>query len=233
MTALSDSPHGIPSALVSPAPWDLDPGMMSAAWSGPQRFAKRTLDVCVAGVLLVLLAPVMAVIALAIRLESPGAIIFRQVRLGRHGRPFIFYKFRGMVADAEARRSQLEHLNEVDGPIFKMRNDPRVTRVGRFLRRTSLDELPQLWNVLKGDMSLVGPRPPIPSEVARYDAWQCNRLLVTGGITGLWQVSGRSALTFQEMVELDLQYIKQWSFWLDVRILLRTILVVLSRNGAY
>ena len=195
--------------------------------------AKRALDITVAAVLLVLAAPLMLLIALAIKLDSPGPVIFRQRRVGKDGRLFTFYKFRGMVADAEARLHEVAHLNEVDGPIFKSRRDPRVTRVGRVLRRTSLDELPQLWNVLRGDMSLVGPRPPLPTEVTRYEPWQRDRLLVPGGITGLWQVSGRNLLGFEDMVRLDLEYITRWSLWLDLRILLRTILVVLTARGAY
>ena len=195
--------------------------------------AKRALDITVAAALLVLAAPLMLLIALAIKLDSPGPVIFRQRRVGKDGRPFTFYKFRGMVADAEARLHEVAHLNEVDGPIFKSRRDPRVTRVGRVLRRTSLDELPQLWNVLRGDMSLVGPRPPLPTEVTRYEPWQRDRLLVPGGITGLWQVSGRNLLGFEDMVRLDLEYITRWSLWLDLRILLRTILVVLTARGAY
>jgi exopolysaccharide biosynthesis polyprenyl glycosylphosphotransferase len=195
--------------------------------------AKRTLDVIVSACLLVLIAPVLLLIALAIAIESPGPILFRQVRSGRDGEPFVFLKFRSMVEDAEERRKEIEAFNEADGPIFKIRNDPRVTRVGRFLRRTSLDELPQLWNVLRGEMSLVGPRPPLPSEVTQYEAWHLQRLLVRPGITGLWQVSGRSNLGFTEMVELDLQYIQRWSLWLDLRILLRTLLVVFLANGAY
>jgi len=195
--------------------------------------AKRALDITVAAALLVLAAPLMLLIALAIKLDSPGPVIFRQRRVGKDGRLFTFYKFRGMVADAEARLHEVAHLNEVDGPIFKSRRDPRVTRVGRVLRRTSLDELPQLWNVLRGDMSLVGPRPPLPTEVTRYEPWQRDRLLVPGGITGLWQVSGRNLLGFEDMVRLDLEYITRWSLWLDLRILLRTILVVLTARGAY
>jgi exopolysaccharide biosynthesis polyprenyl glycosylphosphotransferase len=209
------------------------PLIVSPAWHTWQATAKRTLDLTAAIAGLLILSPLMAMIALAIRIDSPGPIIFRQTRCGKDGRPFTFLKFRGMVADAEARQGELEQFNEVDGPIFKMKHDPRVTRVGRILRKTSLDELPQLWNVLRGEMSLVGPRPPIPTEVAQYSAWHRGRLATVGGITGLWQVSGRSGLTFDEMVQLDIGYIEQWSIWLDLRILVRTVLAVLLAKGAY
>lgn len=197
------------------------------------QIAKRVLDVSVALFFLLLTAPVLALVALAVAIDSPGPVLFRQVRSGRNGIPFTFLKFRSMVADAESRRHEIEAFNEADGPIFKIRNDPRITRVGRLLRRTSLDELPQLWNVLRGEMSLVGPRPPLPSEVIRYEPWQRRRLLVTPGITGLWQVSGRSNVSFTEMVLLDLQYIQRWSLWLDIQILIRTVLVVFLTEGAY
>jgi len=206
---------------------------LPSAWYGWQRHAKRGLDIAVTALALLALAPLMGVIALCIRLDSRGPVIFRQVRCGKNGRLFVFFKFRGMVADAEDLKSDLEDQNEADGPIFKMRNDPRLTRVGRVLRRTSLDELPQLWNVLRGDMSLVGPRPPTPSEVARYATWQRERLVVPGGISGLWQVSGRSELTFTEMVKLDLEYIEHWSLSLDLSILVRTAIAVFTFRGAY
>jgi len=206
---------------------------LSSAWYGWQRHAKRGLDIAVTALALLALAPLMGIIALCIRLDSRGPVIFRQVRCGKNGRLFVFFKFRGMVADAEDLKSDLEDQNEADGPIFKMRNDPRLTRVGRVLRRTSLDELPQLWNVLRGDMSLVGPRPPTPSEVARYATWQRERLVVPGGISGLWQVSGRSELTFTEMVKLDLEYIEHWSLSLDLSILVRTAIAVFTFRGAY
>jgi exopolysaccharide biosynthesis polyprenyl glycosylphosphotransferase len=198
-----------------------------------RRVVKRAIDVVIALCLLIIITPVLALVAFAITLDSPGPILFRQVRSGKNSEPFTFLKFRSMVVDAEARRQQLEAFNEADGPIFKIRNDPRITRVGRFLRHTSLDELPQLWNVLRGDMSLVGPRPPLPSEVMKYEPWQLQRLLVKPGITGLWQVSGRSNVGFAEMVLLDLHYIQNWSLWLDLRIMLRTVLAVLLAHGAY
>jgi lipopolysaccharide/colanic/teichoic acid biosynthesis glycosyltransferase len=153
--------------------------------------------------------------------------------VGKDGREFTFYKFRSMHTNADLRRNELAHLNETDGPVFKMREDPRITAVGRILRRTSIDEAPQFWNVLRGDMSLVGPRPPLPSEVMHYDAKQWQRLMVWPGITCIWQVSGRSDLDFATWVDMDLEYIRRWSPWLDVALLLRTIPAVLSGRGAY
>jgi exopolysaccharide biosynthesis polyprenyl glycosylphosphotransferase len=193
---------------------------------------KRIIDIGISAMLLLLSGPVMVVTALAIRLTSPGSVLFRQRRLGLNGRTFTLYKFRTMIADADARRIDFEHLNEMTGPVFKMRSDPRVTGVGRILRKFSLDELPQLWNVLKGDMSLVGPRPPIPEEVSLYERWQRRRLSMKPGLTCLWQVSGRNNLDFNRWMELDLQYIDNWSPSLDLKILLRTIPVVLSGRGA-
>jgi lipopolysaccharide/colanic/teichoic acid biosynthesis glycosyltransferase len=158
--------------------------------------------------------------------------LFRQIRCGLNGRVFTLYKFRTMVADAEHRRGELQHLNEMAGPVFKLRRDPRVTLLGRFLRRFSLDELPQLWNVLRGDMSLVGPRPPIPEEVAQYQRWQRRRLSMKPGLTCLWQISGRNDLDFDRWMQLDLEYIDSWSPTLDLKILLKTIPAVLSGKGA-
>ncbi len=193
---------------------------------------KRTFDILVSFLILSLAIPVMVTVAFAIRLTSKGSIFFRQVRCGLNGRKFVLYKFRTMVEDAESRFNEVVHLNEMSGPVFKARNDPRVTPVGRFLRRYSLDELPQLWNVLRGDMSLVGPRPPIPQEVEHYTAWQRRRLAMKPGLTGLWQISGRNELDFERWMELDLEYIDTWSPWLDLKILLRTIPAVLSGRGA-
>jgi lipopolysaccharide/colanic/teichoic acid biosynthesis glycosyltransferase len=197
------------------------------------RFGKRALDLIGALVALVLSAPLMLIAALAIKLESRGPVFYRSTRVGRGGRPFTFYKLRSMVNGADQHRHHLSHLNECDGPVFKISNDPRVTGVGRFLRTTSLDELPQFWNVLRGDMSLVGPRPPLPEEVSHYLPWQMRRLDVRPGITCLWQISGRSRIGFEEWMRLDLEYIKRQSFPMDLRILLRTIPAVLSREGAY
>ena len=194
---------------------------------------KRAMDVVGAALGLTLGAPLLALIALSIRLDSPGPIIFRQARVGLGGQRFQMYKFRSMHQGAEEEQEALSGMNEADGPIFKIRADPRLTRVGRFLRRTSLDELPQLVNVLRGEMSLVGPRPPLPSEVERYREWHKKRLEAPPGMTGLWQVSGRSRLSFDEMVLLDIYYIENWSLWMDFKILVRTVPKVLFGEGAY
>ena len=193
---------------------------------------KRLLDVVLSALLLALALPIVLAVALLVKLSSSGAVLFRQTRCGLNGRLFTLYKFRTMSSDAHERRAEVQHLNEMDGPVFKSRNDPRVTRLGRLLRKFSLDELPQLWNVLKGDMSLVGPRPPIPEEVARYERWQRRRLAMKPGLTCLWQVSGRNELDFDQWMRLDLAYIDNWSPWLDLKILLRTVPVVLSGRGA-
>jgi exopolysaccharide biosynthesis polyprenyl glycosylphosphotransferase len=208
-------------------------GLKEISLTGWNLVLKRAMDLA----LTLLAAPALLLlagsIALAIRRDSPGPVIFRQLRVGKGGRPFTAYKFRTMVADAEARKAELVALNEADGPIFKIRNDPRMTRVGRLLRRTSLDELPQFWNVLRGEMSLVGPRPPTPDEAAHYEEWHRRRLDVTPGLTGLWQVLGRSDTSFDEMVRLDIYYAENWSPGMDLRILLQTIPVVISGKGAY
>jgi exopolysaccharide biosynthesis polyprenyl glycosylphosphotransferase len=197
-----------------------------------QLLGKRALDVLLASLLLFLGLPMVGIIALVIRVTSGGNVLFRQTRCGLNGRFFTLYKFRTMVEDAEDQRRALLHLNEMNGPVFKLRRDPRVTAFGRFLRRFSLDELPQLWNVLRGDMSLVGPRPPIPEEVARYQRWQRRRLAMKPGLTCLWQVSGRNEIDFDRWMELDLEYIDSWTPMLDFKILLKTIPAVLSGRGA-
>lgn len=198
------------------------------------RAAKRALDVVGSLVGIILLSPILLLLAIAVRLTSEGPSIFVQERCGLGGRKFKFYKFRTMVIDAERRRAELEHLNEMSGPAFKMKRDPRITRLGVTLRKLSLDELPQLWNVLKGDMSLVGPRPPLPSEVMCYTPRQAQRLSVVPGITGLWQVSGRNSIAdFDQWIELDLKYARTQSFWLDVKILLKTVLIVVLARGAH
>ena len=194
---------------------------------------QRFMDVLLTGAALVLLLPVFAILALIVKLDSPGPVLFKQRRVGLNGEEFWFYKFRSMVADAEVRRQALLKMNEASGPLFKIKNDPRITRSGRWLRKYSLDELPQLLNVLKGEMSLVGPRPALPSEVAKYSARQRGRLTVRPGITGLWQVSGRSDLPFDRCVELDLEYVECQSMWLYVKILVMTLPAVLSGRGAY
>lgn len=207
-------------------------GMRRAAPAIGRLVLKRLLDLsgCLFGLFLV--GPILVATAIAIRIESPGPVFFKQVRAGKHGRKFTMYKFRSMVADAEAKKKELMHLNEMEGPVFKIKEDPRITKVGRFIRKTSIDELPQLFNVLLGHMSLVGPRPPLPSEVAEYEPWQRRRLSVKPGITGLWQVSGRNNVDFDEWMELDLRYIDTWSLWSDLRILFKTIPVVLFSKGA-
>lgn len=198
------------------------------------RVVKRAVDIFGSSIGLILFSPLFVVLALAVKLTSRGPSIFVQKRCGLGGQKFNFYKFRTMVVDAEKRRAELEHLNEMSGPVFKLKNDPRVTRLGAILRKYSLDELPQLWNVLKGDMSLVGPRPPLPSEVEYYTQRQVQRLSVVPGITGLWQVSGRSSLSnFDAWLDLDLEYARTQSFWLDIRIICKTVLVVFLARGAH
>lgn len=194
---------------------------------------KRLFDVIVSLTGIVVLSPLMLATALAIKLDSPGPVLFRQKRVGKNGQLFDFYKFRSMVPNAEELLAELAAANEADGPVFKIKEDPRITRVGKFIRKYSIDELPQLFNVLKGDMSLVGPRPPLPNEVDQYGDFEWRRLEVIPGITGLWQVSGRSDLSFHKWMELDIYYIENWSFWLDLKILLQTVPVVLTGKGAY
>lgn len=193
---------------------------------------KRIFDVVVSATALLALAPLLAGVALAIKLDSPGPVFFRQRRVGLNGRLFDILKFRSMHRDAEARLASLEAHNEMSGPVFKMTDDPRVTRVGRFIRRTSIDELPQFWNVLVGQMSVVGPRPPLPSEVAQYRRWHRRRLSVRPGITCVWQISGRNEIDFDRWMELDLEYIDHWSLAGDLRIFLKTIPAVLWARGA-
>ena len=195
--------------------------------------AKRVFDVLSSGLAILLASPVLVATAVAIRLESPGPVFFRQRRVGRNGRPFTMLKFRSMHVDAEARLEALRAHNEARGPVFKMRNDPRITRVGRFIRRTSIDELPQFFNVLSGEMSIVGPRPPIPAEVRQYKRWQRRRLSVKPGITCTWQISGRSDIDFDQWMKLDLDYIDHWSLWGDIQICLKTIPAVLTARGAH
>jgi exopolysaccharide biosynthesis polyprenyl glycosylphosphotransferase len=194
---------------------------------------KRLLDLAVSLAALVIVSPIMLMTAIAIRLDSPGPILFRQTRVGKWGKHFPCYKFRSMYIDAEQRLQDLMALNEADGPVFKMKNDPRVTRVGRIIRKLSIDELPQLFNVIKGEMSLVGPRPALPREVSQYEYDQIRRLHAVPGITGLQQVSGRSNVDFKRWIELDLQYIAEQSLWKDIEILIKTIPAVLASRGAY
>lgn len=193
---------------------------------------KRVLDVVISTVLLVLSLPAMLIVALLIKVGRGGTVLFRQTRCGLNGRLFTLYKFRTMIHNAEAQKGNLAHLNEMGGPAFKVRSDPRVTPLGRILRKFSLDELPQLWNVLRGDMSMVGPRPPVPAEVAQYQRWQRRRLSMRPGLTCLWQISGRNQVDFDRWMELDLEYIDNWTPALDLKILAKTIPVVLSGRGA-
>ena len=197
------------------------------------RVIKRAFDLAVASVALLLVLPLLLILMAAIALESPGSPIFVQQRLGRYGKPFRMLKLRTMVRDAEQHRAELEHLNEALPPLFKLRKDPRVTRLGRILRATSLDELPQLINVIAGDMSIVGPRPRLPQEFSLSDPAVARRLSVKPGLAGLWQVSGRATLNFDEALALDLQYIERWSFWLDLKLIAQTFWVVVTFHGAY
>jgi len=208
-------------------------GTKEPALKGMNYALKRFVDVTVSSLVLVLFMPILLLVALAIRLESPGKAIFKQIRVGRNGQLFEVYKFRSMYVGADKEIHELAEVNEADGPLFKIRNDPRITKLGRFIRKTSLDEFPQLWNVLKGEMSLVGPRPSLPNEVAQYEPWHCKRLEASPGLTGLWQVSGRSDIPFDDMMLLDIYYTEQWSLKLDIVILLRTIPAVLLQRGAY
>jgi exopolysaccharide biosynthesis polyprenyl glycosylphosphotransferase len=203
-------------------------------FTGPTRLVKELIDRTVAALAVVLLLPLWLGVALAVRVDSAGPVLFRQQRVGRLGSGFTMLKFRTMGVDAEQRRAELADRNQNgDGPLFKVADDPRVTRVGRVLRRYSLDELPQLFNVLTGQMSLVGPRPPLPGEVAVYDDSVARRLLVKPGLTGLWQVSGRSDLTWDEAVRLDLRYVENWSLALDLQIVWKTFSAVARSSGAY
>ena len=207
----------------------------SMQFSRTVRALKRTFDIVASAGGLLVLTPILAAAAIAIRLDTKGPIFFRQPRHGRAGKTFRIVKFRTMVADAEAQRFALTHLNEMEGggPLFKIHDDPRITRVGAFLRKWSIDELPQLWNVLRGEMSLVGPRPFVVHESEQITGWASRRLDTTPGITGLWQVLGRNDIPFAEMVKLDYVYVTNWSLWWDIKILVQTLPVVLARRGAY
>ncbi len=207
---------------------DIPPSSLSAG----SRFLKRTFDIVASSAILVLISPLLAVFAVMIKATSAGTVFFRQERTGRDEEPFFVLKFRTMYRDAESRRHELDHLNEMDGPLFKVTNDPRVTRVGRFLRRTSLDEIPQLINVWKGDMSLVGPRPFVVHESEEIEGWARKRFEVRPGMTGLWQVSGRNELSHLELCRLDYLYVASWSFWWDIQILWQTPATVFKGRGA-
>lgn len=195
---------------------------------------KRLLDIIGAVLGLLILLPIFLVVGIFIKIEDPkGPIFFKQVRVGKDGSEFYMYKFRSMITDAEEKLAELLTLNQVSGPMFKMKNDPRVTKIGRFIRKTSIDELPQLWNVLRGEMSLVGPRPPLLREVNEYTDYQMQRLLVTPGCTGIWQASARSSVGFEEMVEMDLYYIRNRNLFLDFKIILKTVTVFLGSKNAF
>ncbi|HEX9652550.1 MAG TPA: sugar transferase [bacterium] len=197
-----------------------------------QLFIKRTMDVVITIVCLIILSPLILATVIAIKMSSKGPIFFSQIRSGMNGRRFELYKFRTMIVGAEMKKRELEKMNEMEGPVFKIRHDPRITKVGRVLRKFSIDELPQLWNVLKGDMSIVGPRPPLPVEVELYKMWQRRRLSLKPGLTCIWQVSGRNRIQFEKWMEMDLEYIDHWSLWLDIRIMFKTFFVVLFGYGA-
>jgi exopolysaccharide biosynthesis polyprenyl glycosylphosphotransferase len=218
-------------------PTDLDGMPMLTVSATPRQpvalLVKRASDLVGSATALIVLSPVFAIVSIFVKTTSRGSIFFTQERMGLNGRTFRLYKFRSMYADAESRRADLADRNEMSGPVFKIKDDPRITPVGKWMRRFSLDELPQFWNVLRGDMSLVGPRPPIPDEVKKYERWQRRRLSMKPGITCLWQVSGRNAVDFDDWMRLDLAYIDTWSLRLDVQILLRTVPVVLTARGAH
>ena len=194
---------------------------------------KRAIDIV--GALLALIAtfPIMVVTAIAIKLESPGSVFFSHIRLGQNGKPFRFYKLRSMCVEAVELRAALDGVNEASGPVFKIKQDPRMTTIGKVIRKMSVDELPQLWHVLSGEMSLVGPRPPVPDEVEEYEPWMLERLSVKPGLTCIWQVSGRSDIGFDEWMELDVEYVKARSLWTDLKILALTIPAVITGRGAY
>ena len=215
--------------------WDaaLPPAAFTTGWR-VQQVIKRALDIVLSAGALLILSPLLLLVAIAVKLTSPGPVFYEWRVLGHRGRPFVGYKFRSMVLEADALKLQYIARNEMRGPVFKLRDDPRITPLGRWLRKYSVDELPQLWSVLKGDMSLVGPRPPSAGEFLEFEPWQHAKLAVTPGITCLWQVSGRNEISdFATWAALDLEYIRTWSLWLDIRILLRTIPTVLSARGAY
>ncbi|WP_181358090.1 sugar transferase [Limosilactobacillus reuteri] len=194
---------------------------------------KRLFDIVAATCGIVILSPLMIIIAVLIKAEDHGPVFYKQVRVGKNGKTFKMYKFRSMFVNADKMLDRLKEQNDVDGPMFKMKDDPRVTKIGHFIRKHSLDELPQFLNVLKGDMSLVGPRPPLPSEVAEYSEYDKQRLLVIPGCTGLWQATERNEVGFNEMVQLDIQYIKRASFMFDLWIIWKTVEIVIKPNGSY
>ena len=194
---------------------------------------KRIIDITISGLALIILIPLFLVVAILIKVESTGRVIFPQDRVGRDGEIFKMYKFRSMVANAEELKRKLILENEATGPMFKIKNDPRITTIGRFLRRTSIDELPQLFNVLKGEMSLVGPRPSLPEEVEKFDLWMLRRLDVKPGLTCYWQVMGRNSIEFEEWMKLDVKYVNERTLWIDIKLIFKTFSVLLGDNNAY
>lgn len=220
-------------ALSGAMPGSVSTGTTHINNSAVYAVTKRAFDLVVGTLMLILLIPILPLIAVMIKLDTRGPVFFKQDRVGEGGKLFNFYKFRSMIHEADGSKASLIELNEQDGPVFKIRSDPRITSVGRFLRRSSLDEIPQIFNVLKGDMSVVGPRPPLPSEVVNYQPWHMGRLAVRPGITCLWQISGRSQIGFNEWMRLDMEYLKTRSFRTDLLIFLKTIPAVIARKGAY
>ena len=194
--------------------------------------SKRAIDIIGAGSGLLLLSPVIAIVACAVKFTSKGPVFFSQKRVGKNGELFDMYKFRSMVVNAEELKEKLAHQNEMSGPMFKMKDDPRVTKVGKFIRKASLDELPQLWNVLKGDMSLVGPRPSLPKEVAQFEKWMYKRLSVKPGLTCFWQVSGRNNIDFEDWMKLDIKYVDERNIWIDIKLIFKTVLVLFGDKNA-
>lgn len=194
---------------------------------------KRTIDIIGAGLGLILLSPIIAIVACAVKVTSKGPIFFSQKRVGKNGELFEMYKFRSMVVNAEELKEKLQHQNEMSGPMFKMKDDPRVTKVGKFIRKTSIDELPQLWNILKGDMSLVGPRPSLPKEVAQFDEWMYKRLEVKPGLTCYWQVSGRNNIDFEDWMKLDIRYVEEKNLWIDIKLIFKTVGVLFGDKNAH
>ena len=194
--------------------------------------SKRAIDIIGAGSGLLLLSPVIAIVACAVKFTSKGPVFFSQKRVGKNGELFDMYKFRSMVVNAEELKEKLAHQNEMSGPMFKMKDDPRVTKVGKFIRKTSLDELPQLWNVLKGDMSLVGPRPSLPKEVAQFEKLMYKRLSVKPGLTCFWQVSGRNNIDFEDWMKLDIKYVDERNIWIDIKLIFKTVLVLFGDKNA-
>lgn len=194
---------------------------------------KRGIDIIGAGSGLLLLSPVIAIVSCAVKFTSKGPIFFSQKRVGKNGQLFDMYKFRSMVVNAEELKEKLANQNEMSGPMFKMKDDPRVTKVGKFIRKTSLDELPQLWNVLKGDMSLVGPRPSLPKEVAQFEKWMYKRLTVKPGLTCYWQVSGRNNIDFEDWMKLDISYVDERNIWIDIKLIFKTVLVLFGDKNAH